>query len=336
METEKVSVIIPVYNMERYLDRCVESVLRQSYSKLEIILVDDGSADHSGTLCDEWADRDPRIRVIHKKNGGLSDARNAGIDISTGEYLTFIDSDDYVADNMIERLYTALTTNQADMSICNFSFVDEDGNPLSGRNPCCPVRDETITGAEAISKLALDQGWVFHLAWNKLYKKELFSDIRYPVGKYAEDAFIGHRLFGKCNRISCISDVCCYYTQRSGSIMHSKTAKSYLHDVESYLDRAIYCYEKGLSAPAARAYWTAAMFFPRVGRFDRSTSDLETEYRETLSLFRNYLVLSADFTPKEKIQIRLISLSPRLYRSLVKNRIWQGTKTGIKRALHRN
>ena len=327
METEIISIIIPVYNMERYLDRCVKSVLEQTYTNIEVLLIDDGSTDSSGALCDRWALKDSRIRVVHKENGGLSDARNTGIDASTGKYLSFIDSDDYVSDNMVELMYAALMTNQSDMSICNFSFVDEEGIPLTEMNQDSPIKNETISGFDAIQKLFVPKGWFYHLAWNKLYKKSLFSDIRYPTGKYAEDAFIGHRLFGKCNRVTCIGDICYCYTQRSGSIVHSKNSKYYLHDAESFLDRAIYCEELGLHRCAGMAYWKSAMFLPSIDSFGKDKPELQAEYDKTLHIFRRHYRMCKYCTLKERLQIIFVLFSPVLYRFVFRNPFRRRIKT---------
>ena len=122
-----VSVIVPVYNVEQYIRKCIESILNQTYNKMEIILVDDGSTDNSGIICDEYSKRDKRIKVIHKINGGLSDARNAGLDICTGDYIVFVDSDDYIKNNMIEMLHKDILEKRADISVCSY-FFDNDGN----------------------------------------------------------------------------------------------------------------------------------------------------------------------------------------------------------------
>ena len=130
MKNLLVSVIVPIYNVEKYLRKCVDSILNQTYKNLEIILVDDGSPDNCGNICDEYALSDSRIRIIHKKNGGLSDARNAGLDIARGNYILFVDSDDYIDETMVEKLYEALEKEKAEMSLCSFVYVNDDGVPI--------------------------------------------------------------------------------------------------------------------------------------------------------------------------------------------------------------
>lgn len=131
---EQISVIIPIYNVEKYLSDCVESVLKQTYTDLEIILVDDGSQDASGQICDDYAKQDSRVQVIHKKNGGLSSARNAGIDQATGQYFFFLDSDDWIAENALELLYKEIKSTGSDLALCNMQYVDEQGKNLENQS----------------------------------------------------------------------------------------------------------------------------------------------------------------------------------------------------------
>ena len=210
----KISVIIPVYKVEKYLRKCVDSVINQTYKDLEIWLVDDGSPDNCPAICDEYAANYSRIKVIHKENGGLSDARNAALDVMTGEYVTFVDSDDYIAEDAIQTLYDALINNSADMSVGNMDSVDESGNISSFYYP---ANTQTVLNGTEILQL-LNQP----CAPNRLYKSEIFSDIRYPVGKLYEDVFTWHKILAKVNRIVLTGRVSYYYLVRSGSIMHSE------------------------------------------------------------------------------------------------------------------
>lgn len=244
MRNELISVIVPIYNVEKYLHRCVDSILGQTYHNLEIILIDDGSPDNCSIICDEYAQKDYRIRVVHKTNGGLSDARNVGIEAATGEYLMFVDSDDFIAANMIEKLYHALLVNNADISICNFKYVDENGasilfNPRFS-NSKLPIQDGVISGTDILKeKLFATKCWYWVVAWNKLYKKSIFSEIRYPVGKIHEDEFVIHAILMKCDKVACVSEMLYYYVQRSDSIMGmSKTDSRKIDYTEALLLRA--------------------------------------------------------------------------------------------------
>ena len=194
-----ISVVIPVYNVERYLSKCLESIYKQSYRNLEIILVDDGATDQCPKICDEYARMDKRAVVIHKKNGGLSDARNVGIQNAKGKYLVLIDSDDYVSENYIEYLYNLLIKDNVDMSICQINNTDEVGIPWKNQ---AQYQDCLVNGNEKCMYAFFTNPAIGAEACRKLYKLELFRDIQYPVGKYHEDMYTTYLLISKCSRVS--------------------------------------------------------------------------------------------------------------------------------------
>jgi len=248
---ELISIIVPIYNVEKHLSKCVDSILNQTYKNLEIILVDDGSPDDCGAICDEYAKMDERVRVIHKKNGGLSDARNAGIEVARGEYIGFVDSDDYINRRMYESMYNQVKKDGSDMAICNLLSVDENGDLIGENNADMPVIDGVFTKEQIFAQLCIPKYWYYVTAWNKLYKKELLSEIRFPVGKLHEDEFVAHHIIGKCKKISCISKPFYFYVCRSGSIMNSNYNIKRLDSAEAYLDRARYMKDYGMDCVAA-------------------------------------------------------------------------------------
>ena len=187
MQTPLISVIVPVYNVEPYLRRCVDSILRQTYRNLEILLVDDGSTDRSGTICDACAQQDTRVKVIHQKNGGLSAARNCGLETARGEYISFVDSDDLINDRMIETLYRDLAGQGADISAVGYRMF-ENQEELRPEEITAPV--QCMTGKEALRRILVSEE-IGDFAWNKLYKKILFQTIRYPEGRVFEDRHTG-------------------------------------------------------------------------------------------------------------------------------------------------
>lgn len=218
-----ITVIVPVYKVEHYLRKCIDSILSQTYPNLEIILVDDGSPDSCGQMCDEYAVRDHRITVIHKTNGGLSDARNAGLERMHGKYVTFVDSDDYVSPEYIGNLYAALIQNDADIAVCGEAFVGEnpDGSTFPMKRPLRDVEGTiNMTTKEALSCM-LHQDIFDASAWAKLYRSELFSDVRFPVGYAYEDIGTTHRLMLKSRKVTYIGEHLYFYLQREGSILHS-------------------------------------------------------------------------------------------------------------------
>ncbi len=217
-----ISVIVPIYNVEKYLDRCVKSIVDQTYTNLEIILVDDGSPDNCPAMCDAWAARDSRIKVIHKQNGGLSDARNAGLKIATGEFISFIDSDDWIDLDFYQILYSTSIETNSEIVACELlevydeksSHIRYDGNV------------ECYTPEEALSTLI--EGKIFKaIACNKLYKKQLLIGEHFERGVLHEDEFFTYRILAKANNLAFVNKQLYFYYQRSGSITNQITAKHF-------------------------------------------------------------------------------------------------------------
>ncbi len=212
-----VSVIVPIYNVENYIVKCVESILSQDYRPLEIILIDDGSTDNSGRICDEYKAKNKEVKVIHKKNGGLSDARNCGLEAAMGSHICCIDSDDYIDEGYIRYLINLINRYDAEMSICNISYVDKGVvvNPV----------DQSIeysASSRDIMKKMLDEEEVTDSACGKMYKKVLFDNVRYPVGRTQEDLATTYKLIGKCKTIAYGNAKSYYYVNRSDSITKCK------------------------------------------------------------------------------------------------------------------
>lgn len=202
---KKVSIIIPIYNISEYIEECIISLCKQTYKKIEIILIDDGSTDNSGKICDEFEKKDKRIVVIHKENGGISDARNRGLDICTGEYIFFLDGDDYVEPNIIEILVSLLEKNSADISVV-----------LKVGHHC--ITEELVIGnSEKMYQYLLDKSAVE--MWGKLYKNKLFKDVRFPIGKIHEDAYVLPTVIFNAKKIVVYNKGFYHYRQRENSIM---------------------------------------------------------------------------------------------------------------------
>lgn len=321
---ELISVIVPVFNVEKYLENCVTSIINQTYANLEILLIDDGSTDRSGALCDQYAGKDSRIQVIHKTNGGLSDARNVGIDHSHGNYLVFVDSDDLIHATMVERLYHALKEQDAEISLCNWVSVDERYQPLF-TDHASPIKDEVLTGEQAIKKLFMANGYYYVVAWNKLYKASLFNDVRFIYGRVNEDEFIVHRLFGQCKSIVCIQDELYYYLQRSDSIMgRIRNSINAEHDIiiaEIMLDRMAYLKTIGLKSYAAEAYQKAAWKYLKIYEFKgKKTSDQKKRIKQIGCELRKHYGLTKDIDLKMRMHLFLICIHPCIYNRCVKIR----------------
>lgn len=215
MTEELISVVVPIYNVEKYLPRCVDSILNQTYQNLQIILVDDGATDSSGKICDSYTS-DHRVSVIHKENGGLSSARNAALPYLKGKYVTFIDSDDWVTPDFIEALYENAITAQAEVSATGYYIAPEDGEPTTVFDGTKQVMDS----AEALGTFLLHDG-LGVTVWGKLYLTTLWDNVRCPEGKLHEDQYTTYKLLDLANKIVFDSKPRYYYFQRSNSIGHS-------------------------------------------------------------------------------------------------------------------
>lgn len=213
MKEYMISIIVPIYNVERYIERCVNSILSQSFSNIEIILVDDGSPDNSGKICDSYASKDSRIVVIHKKNGGLSSARNAGIDIAKGEYLMFVDSDDYVEPDFCEKAYHLVTNNNV---LCASFGYYEHWNDRTDKFHTSKAK--LIPAKDAIKSLIIKDDVIYNFAWNKIYHNSLFNCIRYPDGRYYEDQGTTYKLFDAAKKIYVDPSMLYHYNRRQESI----------------------------------------------------------------------------------------------------------------------
>ncbi len=214
-----ISVIVPVYNVEDYLEKCVDSIINQTYKNLEIILIDDGSTDSCPSFCDELKKRDKRIKVVHKSNGGLSSARNKGLDIAKGSLISFVDSDDYMEESMLEELKNNMDKYSSDIAVCDFYTV------IGSKKQTHSYKEKefVLEEKQKFDYLDNEYGNLTVYAWNKLYKKSLFDEIRYPDGKIFEDSHIICELLEKARRVSYVVKPLYNYIMRKDSIIHTFT-----------------------------------------------------------------------------------------------------------------
>lgn len=247
---ETVSVIIPVYNVEGYLEDCLESVCNQSYRNIEIILVDDGSRDNSGVICDDWQEKDSRIHVIHKQNGGLSSARNAGLKEATGDYISFVDSDDLIPTNFIMQLVETLKTCNSEISVCR---IDRfwDGNSEE-TEAFYPFKSGVYPSEEYIHSILLHR--VDNASWNKLYKRSAIGELRFKEGIINEDFPFMIALLGKVEKVAYTNETGYLYRRRQGSI--TQIVKPNIFDfVTNAQDVVGGCDKRWLSAAKAYLYY---------------------------------------------------------------------------------
>ena len=237
------SIIVPIYNVSRYLNQCIVSLINQTIDEpYEIILVDDGSTDRCPEMCDEYARKYKNVIVLHKKNGGLSEARNVGIEQAKGEWIAFVDSDDFVEFTMFEKLYHLVNNYHTRMAMVDFRWVDEKGNSTQ-----YDTEDDFLNGCvseeKIYQKLMSIHAGHYIVAWNKLYHRSLWSQRRFPVGKIHEDQFIMHEIFFEAKKVACTNDKLYNYRKSSGSIMNSKFSIKRLDDIEGLQHRFWFYWE---------------------------------------------------------------------------------------------
>lgn len=290
-----VSVIVPVYNVRDYVDKCLESLIRQSYDNLEIVVVDDGATDGSGEICDELAKSDKRIKVFHKKNGGLSSARNYGIKKAKGEYVCLVDSDDYVKKDFVKALAEEAIRSDADIVACGYN----DEIPM----------DRTMTGKEAAVTLLTKQNNMEIIAWNKLYRRELFGDILYPEGENYEDNLTTYKLLSKARRIAYVQKSLYVYRERVGSITNKDEKEKKLLAREKAAREAIKYFKNGdLKSAADIALLTAKLAW--------------IDFAINGAVEKRYLTESKNWIQKNKTALlsnRLLNKKLKLYVFLVTN-----------------
>ena len=298
-----VSVIVPIYNIEKYIAPCVETIINQSYKNLEIFLVDDGSKDNSPKICDEYAKKDKRIKVIHKKNGGLSDARNAAIDKAKGEYIFLLDGDDTVHEGIIEALYRSIKKHKADIATSSFLQFRDGTSPraidMSQENVKC-------LDAEGALENMLYQEDCTNTAWGKLYKKELFDGIRYPKGEIYEDLATTYKLFAKAKRIVIDSRKMYNYRQRYGSIVNNSFNLKHLKSLDFAKEQTAFI-EENFPAIKNAAYNREFMDYFYI-LYEMPKKEYRSEYQELVKGIKKYrkIVIKDQKSPfKPKLIARL-------------------------------
>lgn len=309
-----ISMIVPVYNVEKYLKKCVESIVAQTYQHLEIILVDDGSTDKSTEICDQYAREDTRIMVIHQKNSGVSAARNTGIACARGEFFSFIDGDDYVSPNMIEHLYSRIVQDCSDLAVCGYKKVDEEGNELE----VAAIPDAVVSGSQAIRLHYKQTAGIMMIPCDKLYHRSLFDTVQFPVGKRCEDEATFYRILDLCDRVSILSDPLYFYVQHKDSFMAREYSVERLDGVEAFYDRYLFYRDHGeryqdlLQQEGALFVW---LFYDVIRHFHPTTKEEKERLNDIYRMARTMCSQSeVDWSLRERIKLRL----PELYVSVRK------------------
>lgn len=305
-----ITVIIPVYEVEKYLKKCVDSVLGQTYTELEIFLVDDGSPDGCPAICDEYAAMDSRVKVIHKQNGGLSDARNVALDVMTGEYVTFVDSDDYIAPDAIETMYSALTRNHADIAVGNMESFNENSEPTGFVFP--PTKQEIVyTGRDLLKLINQPSGP------NKLYKSELFRSLRFPKGKLYEDLHIWHKHLQNISSCVMTGKTAYYYLIRSESIMHANYTIRNTDDIEAFVERYEWLDSIGEHALAnENRMFIYANYAKACAKLDKSIPEHSARLAEIKKIYSDccsVLLKDSSVSSKQKLRLFVLRFLPKIH-----------------------
>ena len=309
-----ISIIVPIYNVDKYLSRCIDSILNQTFKKFELILVNDGSTDNSGVVCEEYANKDNRIKVIHKSNGGVSSARNSGLHAAKGEYIGFVDPDDYIDESMYGKLYGLCIENDSDIAICKFS------REINGK---IQASDETgkvlkFNNIEAMNELFKGNLYRFSLC-NKLFNKKCFNNISFPEGRIHEDLSTTYRLFANSKNSTYINYCGYIYVKRENSILTSKFNEKRLQafigwdEIIEFMDKN---YKKLMNQIIATfTYWcmdNISYILKQVDDVDKKKKYLNT-IREYTTKYYSYIKENSILSRRYKLKIRILNLNYELF-----------------------
>ena len=279
-----ISIIIPVYKVEKYIHKCIDSVLNQTYHNIEIILVDDGSPDKCPEICDQYAKKDLRIKVIHVANGGQSAARNRALDIINGQYVSFIDSDDYVSKDFVYKLYQRMIKDNSDIVMCDYYSVDLNDNKLEKKD----FSENKIVNENDFWQMESTHYYMHCVAlWNKLFKREIWSSLRLKVGKYAEDNFAMTQYIPKVRRISVLDEKLYFYLQREDSAVHNYSIKN-LDRIEADFERCEYFMSKSMWSELKNTIFsTVSLLINAYSKLDLSINSNKERYSELRKQYKH-------------------------------------------------
>ncbi|MBQ6995529.1 MAG: glycosyltransferase [Lachnospiraceae bacterium] len=306
-----ISVIVPVYKVEKYLNRCVESLRKQTYNNLEIILVDDGSPDSCPMMCDGYAQEDERIKVIHQSNSGLSGARNSGLEIATGDYIGFVDSDDYVSDKMYEMLLTEMMKRDADIAICRYTRFSGELAASDDEQSISNIKE--MKKMDALDNLYGADGEVYTVAWNKLYRRTVLADIRYPVGKINEDEFTTYKIMCNASKVILLEKALYYYFYNENSITTNENYLANRDIYEAYEARLNFFQQRGIEGLEQK---NAKLYLDRIIERNKKLRKISKEKSKELLAF--YRMKYLDFGKTVPgVGYLVYYISPALYYTIV-------------------
>ncbi len=307
-----VSIIVPIYQTERYLPRCIDSILTQSFRNFELLLIDDGSQDSSGAICDRYAQRDSRVHVFHKENSGVSDTRNYGLDHAKGDYIVFVDSDDYIGRDYLKILIEMAVENDADMTILSFQWTDTENTVFVESTD----QRFVFSGRETLREMVKGNLFDTHIC-AKLFKSELFSNVRFPIGKTYEDLAVIPYLISDCCNCVFSTSIQYYYYQRSESITHCPTEsnlQNWLEETRKLLDYTAKKYPEiypyAVSRMVKTMFWTAIDWH----LFSRNFESAVSKYRDEIAKYVKTAPSLPGLTKKERMKLSFFMENLELYR----------------------
>ena len=312
---ETISIIIPVYNVEKYLNKCLNSVIEQTYKNIEVILIDDGSTDNSGKICDEYAKNDIRIKIIHQQNGGVSTARNNGLEHATGKYITFVDSDDYIEKEMIETMAKKIMKKNADIVICGVTDRDEENNII---NQSLNKKENVFNNIEAIKEM-LDEKLFNCVCWAKLYKKELFRNIKFNSKiRIAEDMDVLYRVFYKSNKIIQIPERLYNWTSRGDSVTKGNDMSKWQDEIDVCENIIKFCEENcnEIEDYAVKRYIRINLTLSLNNLKENGTKENYNTLKKNLKKYD--IEKNKAIRKKEKIKVKMIIYHPKVIKLLYK------------------
>lgn len=318
-----ISVIVPVYQVKAYLPSCIESILTQTFPDFELILIDDGSTDGSGEICDKYAKKDQRVTVIHQDNGGLSIARNTGISVAKGEYYTLIDSDDTIHPDFLKALYQDILASGAEISVCEMQYVWENQVNRKAFHPV-PEKTECIDGREAAARIVRDNSRNMIVAVCKLYHRRLSPFLHYPEGKLNEDEFVTYRVFYEAEKVSVSNRKYYYYLQHGSSIMGTSYHERRLDKLEA-LKEAISFFEAKQDIPLMKAAQKRYLLnlqiaWYQVNRYMKERKDLKNRLQDDHRLFYQQAIsnLKGSLSLIDRACLLTFRIHPKLYSILAR------------------
>ncbi|MCL2074275.1 MAG: glycosyltransferase [Marinilabiliaceae bacterium] len=323
--TPLLSVIIPCYNVEKFIDKCLSSIVVQTYNNLEIILINDGSTDTTGDICDVWQKRDSRIQVIHKQNEGASNARKDGVNIASGQFITFADADDWTEPRMYSDMMTALINTNSDIAMCSFCYVWEDGRIEHNVPEDLKGKNEIVPRKEAVLLLLDNQKW-YSVMWDKIFKKSLFENIDFPEGRGLADDFVTLFLFHKANQVVYLHNEYYYYLQRKGSICNPNdivlAQKNFIDHSDAYFERYMFVLqhpEYHAALPFVK-YETIKFTLKLLRHIILSNNHFSDNYfKNKVEQLRTIPITRNDnLTRRLKLELKVLKISKRLYKVLIK------------------